>query len=65
MALFPTIKGGGQSVDYGYKGKGVTIHLLVDGNGMPLSATVTPSSGSEREPSLPIATKGEDLPRIW
>jgi len=36
-------------VDYGYKGKGVTTHLLVDGNGMPLSVTVTPASGSERQ----------------
>ena len=36
-------------MDYGYKGKGVTTHLLVDGNGMPLAATATPASGSERE----------------
>lgn len=49
MALFPPGKGGGQSVNYGYKGKGVTTHLLVDGNGMPLSATATPASASERE----------------
>ena len=48
MALFPPGKGGGQNVDYGYKGKGVTTHLLVDGNGMPLSATSTPASVSER-----------------
>jgi transposase len=54
MALFPPGKGGGQSVDYGYKGKGVTIHLLVDGNGMPLSATTTPASGSEREQVSPL-----------
>ena len=54
MALFPPGKGGGQSVDYGYKGKGVTTHLLVDGNGMPLSATATPASGSEREQVYPL-----------
>ena len=54
MALFPPGKGGGQSVDYGYKGKGVTTHLLVDGNGMPLSATATPASGSEREQVSPL-----------
>ena len=54
MALFPPGKGGGQSVDYGYKGKGVTTHLLVDGNGMPLSATSTPASGSEREQVYPL-----------
>lgn len=47
MALFPPGKGGGEDVDYGYKGKGVTAHLLVDGNGMPLSVSATSASGSE------------------
>lgn len=42
-------KGGGEDIDYGYKGKGLTIHALVDGNGMPLSVTSTGASGSERE----------------
>jgi len=41
MALFPHGKGGGQDVDYGYKGKGVTTHLLTEGNGMPLSVIAT------------------------
>jgi transposase len=41
MALFPPGKGGGENVDYGYKGKGVTIHSLVDGQGMPLSICST------------------------
>ncbi|MCE2981953.1 MAG: transposase [Parachlamydia sp.] len=54
MALFPPGKVGGQSVDYGYKGKGVTNHLLVDGNGMPLSATTTSASVSEREQVYPL-----------
>ena len=49
MALFPPGKGGGQDVDYGYKGKGVTTHLLVDANGMPLSVISTSSSQSERK----------------
>lgn len=49
MALFPPGKGGGEDVDYGYKGKGVTTHLLVDGNGMPLSISATSASGSERK----------------
>ena len=48
-ALFPPGKGGGEIVDYGYKGKGVTTHLLVEGNGMPLSATITGAGGSERD----------------
>ena len=42
-------KEGGDDVDYGYKGKGVTNHLLVEGKGMPLAATTTPASNSERE----------------
>lgn len=54
MALFPPGKGGGESVDYGYKGKGVTTHLLVDGNGMPLAAIATPASENEREQVSPL-----------
>jgi transposase len=42
-------KGGGDDADCGYKGKGLTIHLLVDDMGMPLSAVSTGASGSERE----------------
>jgi hypothetical protein len=40
MALFPPGKGGGQGVDYGYKGKGVLIHLIVDKNGAPLNESM-------------------------
>ena len=36
-------------VDYGYKGKGVTTHLLVEGNGNPLSFEVTSAKGDERQ----------------
>jgi len=46
---FVSGKGGGEDVDYGYKGKGLTIHALVDGNSMPLSVTSTGASGNERE----------------
>ena len=48
MGLFPPGKGGGESVGYGFKGKGVTQHLLVEGNGMPLSIITTSADGSER-----------------
>lgn len=48
-ALFPPGKGGGDGIDYGYKGKGVTNHLLVEGRGMPLSTLSTPASSDERE----------------
>ena len=41
-------KGGGEEVEYGYKGKGSTIHLAIEEHGMPLVATVTSASGNER-----------------
>lgn len=41
MVLFPPGKGGGEDVEHGYKGKGVTIHSLVDGQGMPLAVLST------------------------
>ena len=47
-ALFPPGKGGGDKVDHGYKGKGITTHILVDNNGMPLAARTTPASSSEQ-----------------
>ncbi len=47
-ALFPPGKGGGESVEHGHKGKGVTIHSLVDGNGNPLAVATTGAKGSER-----------------
>ena len=48
MGLFPPAPGGGKDVDYGYKGKGVVIHLLADGFGQPIAITTTPASGNER-----------------
>jgi len=35
MALFPPGKGGGEGVARGGKGKGILIHSLTEGNGMP------------------------------
>ena len=49
MAFFSGGKGGGELIDYGYKGKGVTTHLLVDGDGNPLSFEVTSAKGDERQ----------------
>ena len=53
MALFPSGKGG-EHVNYGYKGKGVTVHSLVDGEGNPLAVLVTAANESEREQVLPL-----------
>jgi IS5 family transposase len=54
MALFPPGKGGGEEVAYGGKGKGILIHTLTEGNGMPLSNRTTPANGSEREQVIPL-----------
>jgi hypothetical protein len=54
MALFPPGKGGGEGVAYGRKGKGILIHSLTDGAGMPLSTRTTPANGDERAQVLPL-----------
>ena len=48
-ASFSPGKGGRAKVGHGYKGKEILIHLLVDREDMPLSATTTAANGSERE----------------
>lgn len=53
--FFSSIRGGGEQVDYGYKGKGVTSHLLVSGR--PLVITSTPASGDERQQVSPLLSK--------
>ncbi|WP_414527246.1 transposase [Nodularia chucula] len=52
--LFPPGKGGGEDVAYGHKGKGILIHTLTDGNGMPLANRTTAANGSEREQVIPL-----------
>ena len=54
MALFPPGKGGGEGVAYGYKGKGILIHTLTDGNGLPLSNSTTAANGSEQKQVIPL-----------
>ncbi len=49
MGLFPSAPGGGEEVEHGYKGKGVLLHVLCEGNGLPLSCTVTAANGDERK----------------
>jgi transposase len=61
MAVFPSGKGGGELVDYGYKGKGVTIHSLVDANGYPLAISTTPANGDERKE---VEILLQQLPRL-
>lgn len=54
MVLFPPGKGGGEGVNYGYKGKGILIHSITDANGMPVVAITTPANGDERQQVLPM-----------
>ncbi|NJN12653.1 MAG: transposase [Richelia sp. RM2_1_2] len=42
---------------YGGKGKGVLIHTLTEGNGIPLANSTTPANGSEREQVIPLLDK--------
>ena len=55
--LFPTGIGGGEDVAYGHKGKGILIHTLTEGNGMPLANCTTPANGSERDQVIPLLDK--------
>ncbi|CDN16235.1 hypothetical protein RintRC_2591 [Richelia intracellularis] len=52
--LFPPGKGGGHGVAYGEKGKGILIHTLTEGSGMPLSNAITPANGSERDQMISL-----------
>jgi hypothetical protein len=51
---FAAGKGGGEGVEYGGKGKGVTLHALADGKGDPLSVISTGAKQSEREQVEPL-----------
>jgi transposase len=54
MALFPPTKGHGRQAAYGHKGKGHTIHLLVDKRGLPLNVRVTPANVAEIRQVIPL-----------
>ena len=52
--LFPPGKGGGDGLAYGGKGKGILIHTLTEGSGMPLSNRTTPANDSETDQVIPL-----------
>jgi len=54
MALVPPGKGGGEGVARGGQGKGIRIHSLPEGGGMPLAHRTTPAKGDERAPVVPV-----------
>jgi transposase len=59
--FFSAGKGGGEEVNHGYKGKGMTSHLIVDGLGQPLAVTSTGASGDERKEVAPLLKKNQRL----
>src|SRR5918912_4356852 len=54
MARLPPGTGGGEGVAHGGKGKGLLIHRLTEGGGMPLANRTTPAKGDERAQVLPL-----------
>lgn len=54
MVFFSRGKGGGEEIEYGFKGKGTTTHLLIDGNGLPIAFTSSPANGDERKEVEPL-----------
>jgi transposase len=54
-------KGGGDDVEYGFKGKGVTVHALVDNNGNPLSVISTGAAEGERAQIEPLIEQAKVL----
>ena len=53
-ALFPPGKGGGEGVAHGGQGKGILIHRLTAGRGMPLAHRLTPANGDARAQVVPL-----------
>ena len=52
--LFSPGKGGGDGVALRGKRKGILIHTLTEGSGMPLSNPTTPANGSETDQVIPL-----------
>jgi hypothetical protein len=52
--FFSRGKGGGEEIEYGFKGKETITHLLVDGHGSPIAFTSTAANGDERRQVEPL-----------
>lgn len=59
--FFSAGKGGGEEIEYGYKGKGVTSHVLTDGQGNPIKITSTSAAGDERQQVTPLLKKNHSM----
>ena len=64
MVHFPPGRGGGEEVAYGRKGKGILIHTLTEGGGMPLAHSTTAANGSEREQILLLLDSVTGIPQL-
>jgi Transposase DDE domain len=53
LALFPPGTGGGAGGARGGQGKGILLHRLTAGNGMPWANCTTPANGDERAQGVP------------
>jgi hypothetical protein len=52
--FFPLARVGARASPRGGKGKGILIHSLTEGRGMPLANRTTPADGDERAQVLPL-----------
>ena len=52
--VFSRGKVDGEEIEYGFKGKGTTTRVLVDGNGSPVALTSTAANGDERQQVEPL-----------
>lgn len=59
--FFSAGKGGGEEIEYGYKGKGTTSHVLTDGQGNPIKITSTSAAGDERQQVIPLLKKNRSM----
>lgn len=61
---FPPAPGGGKNVNYGYKGKGALLHLLVDAKGKCLGMTSTGANGDERRELIRLIDRIKDTIKV-
>jgi IS5 family transposase len=65
MVFFSAGKGGGEEIEYGFKGKGTTTHLLVDGHGSPIAFESTAANGNERQQVEPLLNRVQKHINCW
>src|SRR2546426_154268 len=52
--VFPLARVAARGAPHGGTGKGILLHSLTEGRGMPLANRITPANGDERAPVLPL-----------